>query len=167
MKNAIAVIDSSCVIGLLHLNLLHRLNWQYNIIYVPNNVRKEISRKPAERNKLKKLINKYGITKCDAYDSTSLKLLSVDEHIGAGEAEAIIQAREKSAGTVFIDEKKARKIAERHGLQTKGILGLLLDLKRIGEIKKIKPLILKLQQQSFRFDQALYNKILQQADEDA
>lgn len=166
MGKAIAVIDSSCVIGLLHLNLLHKLNWQYNIIYVPGNVRKEISIKLDTRNKLKKLMNKYGITKCNAYDSASLKLLSVDEHIGSGEAEAIIQAREKSAGTIFIDEKKARKIAERHGLQTKGILGLLLDLKKVGEIKKIKPLILKLQQQSFRFDQTLYKHILQQAGED-
>ncbi len=167
MGKAIAVIDSSCVIGLLHLKLLDKLNWRYNTIYIPGNVRREISKKRDARNKLKKLMNKYGITKCNAYDAASLKLLLVDEHIGSGEAEAIIQAREKNAGTIFIDEKKARKIAERHGLQTKGILGLLLDLKRVGEIKTIKPSILKLQQRGFRFDQTLYKHILQQASEDA
>ena len=167
MGKAIAVIDSSCIIGLLHLELFHKLNWKYNTIYVPGNVRREISKKHDAKKQLKKYMNKYGIKKCKSYDETSLNLLLVDEHIGSGEAEAIIQAREKSAGTIFIDEKKARKIAERHGLQTKGILGLLLDLQRVGEIKTIKPSILKLQQLGFRFDETLYKHILQQAGEDA
>jgi predicted nucleic acid-binding protein len=64
--------------------------------------------------------------------------------IDQGEAEAIIQASERSAVDVLIDERRARRIAEGHSLNVCGLLGLLKDFKRNALIKQVGPLIAKL-----------------------
>ena len=58
-----------------------------------------------------------------------------------GEAEVIALAQELRADLVIIDERLARWHARRLGLNTTGVLGVLLKAKESGLLEEIKPLI--------------------------
>jgi uncharacterized protein len=59
----------------------------------------------------------------------------------AGESEAIALALEVHAEAVLIDEAEARNVAMERGLDTIGVLGILLRAKRKGLLGSIKPVI--------------------------
>ena len=56
-----------------------------------------------------------------------------------GESEAIALAVEAQATTLLIDEKDGRNAARRAGLNTLGVLGVLIRAKEMGEIERVKP----------------------------
>ena len=55
-----------------------------------------------------------------------------------GEAEAIALATEIQAGVLLIDEKEGRSVARQAGLVVRGVLGVLLRAKAMGEIASVK-----------------------------
>ena len=58
-----------------------------------------------------------------------------------GEAEVIMLAKELKADLVIIDEKLARRYAQKEGLKVTGTLGILLKAKKLGLINAVKPLL--------------------------
>jgi predicted nucleic acid-binding protein len=122
----IALVDASPLIALTHLDLARELALFFDRVYVPRAVHEEVNRKGRFRYRLKKLYRSGFFTRCMAANSFDVQLLQAELH--KGEAEALIQAREKQAPYFIGDEKRARAIAELMGRKAVGRLRLLARL---------------------------------------
>jgi len=92
-------------------------------------------------------------------DRKMVKLLKMQ--LGYGESEVIALALEKGIDRVIIDDKQARKVADKLGLKVIGTLGILILAKEKQVIKEVRPLVLSMMEKiNFRIDRALLNKIL-------
>lgn len=144
---AAAVIDASCLICLMHLDLLPKLVVRYDPVFIPRYVLDEVRRKGKRKRRLQEIIEQHPFLEiCDVGDRYTAQLLydrrlNPRTKIHRGEAEAIIQGREREVSQILIDEKEGRKIAEQHSLKVRGTLGILKEFKRLGFIAAVKPLI--------------------------
>lgn len=78
-----------------------------------------------------------------------------------GEAETIALAREEQVPVVLLDEKDARRVARRLGLQVLGTVGLLIWAKRVGTIASLREQLDTLQGLGrFRLSQPVYDEAL-------
>ena len=82
-----------------------------------------------------------------------------------GEAEVIQLAKEARATTVIIDEKKGRRVAKSLGLRVRGTLGILLELKKRGLIKLVKPVIDEMLKEGYYLSSELIAEVLRAAGE--
>lgn len=87
--------------------------------------------------------------------------------LGPGEAETLVLAQELACSVVFVDDLKARKVAQEAGLRTVGVAGFLLAAKQKGLVQEIRPLLEKLLQRGFRLSQVLLERVLKEAGEDS
>lgn len=144
-----AVIDTSCLLNLLHLTLISKIHLCYSTVYIPQFVLSE-AEKWHHPDELRRLLKHYSVLKkCSVGDKHQAELLydpkrNPDAPIDRGEAEAIVQAKERGVSEVLIDERKGTKTAQQHSLSVKGTLGLLRDFKLMGLILKVEPLIAQL-----------------------
>ncbi len=157
----IVVSDSSPLISLAILKKLDLLDQLFDDIYVPNSVYDEITlqTKPHFKelqtfaaNRIKRVQNQ-------------LAVQFLQKELDIGEAEAIVLAKELNISDVLIDEYKGRKIASANGLSPIGTIGVLIQAKRSGLIKAIKPELDKLVANHRRISQDLYDKALELANE--
>lgn len=139
----IAVIDSSPLIHLTHLDLCRELVLFFDVVYIPRAVHREVNRKARFRHRLRKLYKTGRFVRCTAADVINVRLLLAD--VDEGEAEALVQAREKSATFFVGDEKPAREIGEKLGLKCVGTIRLLARLGREGRAAEPRSLVHKLQ----------------------
>ncbi len=91
------------------------------------------------------------------------QILEMD--LDEGEASAIALSLEMKNPILMIDELKGRKVAEKLSLRYSGTFGLILRAKQIGLIKSVKPILEKIKTTNFRFDEKLFEKVLEQAGE--
>jgi predicted nucleic acid-binding protein len=79
-----------------------------------------------------------------------------------GEAEAIALAVEVQADVVLLDERRARRVATRLGLNVVGVLGVLVEAKHQALIPHLKPLLDDLiTRAGFWVSPQLYERVLQ------
>lgn len=90
------------------------------------------------------------------------KLLS---EIDRGECEAIVLAKELNANLLLIDERLGTVKAKEAGLNTIGLLGILVDAKTKGLLVSIKPLIEALEAKGFWIGSKLKKVVLDKANE--
>jgi len=126
----VAVIDSGPLINLVHLGLARELTLYFNVVYVPRAVQREVNKKQRFRYRLQKLFNSGIFERCASSHRWNVELLRID--LDDGEAEALIQAQEKSAAVFIGDETRARAICTNFGLQPVGAVRLLARLHREG-----------------------------------
>jgi len=158
-----AVIDSSCLICLVHLGLASKLGLYFDIVYVPRNVQIEVNRKHRSRYRLNKLFETTIFQRCIGKDETNFLLLAAE--LDAGEAEGLVQAQERGAEFFLVDEKKAREIGMRQGLTLYGTLRLLARLCLEGYAGDIWDLVQKLRsQRNFRVDDEVVRRAITSAD---
>ena len=138
----IAVVDSTPLIYLTHLELCRELALFFDIVYVPRAVQREVNRKARFRYRLRKLYETGFFVRCITADATNVRLLRDD--VDEGEAEALIQAQEKAAVYFIGDDKRAREIGERLGLKCVGTVRLLARLDREGRAHNARDLVRKL-----------------------
>ncbi|MES1245288.1 MAG: DUF3368 domain-containing protein [Acidobacteriota bacterium] len=85
-----------------------------------------------------------------------------------GEAETLALALELKAGLVLLDEQEGRHAASRLGLQPLGVLGILLQAKRLQKIEEVRSRLNALRRQAgFFLGDRLYREVLAQAGEEA
>jgi hypothetical protein len=93
-------------------------------------------------------------------------VIALTQNLDAGEAEAIALALELGSNILLMDEADGRRIAKRHGLQTIGVLGVLLEAKHKGLISAVLPRVDMLQQVAgFYLNQQVYAAVRELAGE--
>src|SRR2546423_7462149 len=85
--------------------------------------------------------------------------------LDVGEAAALSLAQTIGARLILLDERKARRIAARIGLQVAGTLAVLLRARQQGLITAIRPYITQMQSQGRRFHPDLVARLLEDAGE--
>lgn len=85
-------------------------------------------------------------------------------HLDEGEAQALSLAHALGCG-VLMDERRGRQTAIRQGVPLFGVLGVLLQAKRIGKLERIAPALDRMQANGYRVSQALIEAALKLADE--
>lgn len=157
----IIVADSSPIISLAIINHLDLLDKIFDNYFIPEEVYREVTEDDKPYSELLKSFLKNKVKKINNKIALSILTAEVDK----GEAEAIVLALENSIENILIDDLKGRKTAQHHGLNTLGTAGLLLQAKRQGLIKTVKGYLDLLLKNDIRISKALYNKVLQIADE--
>jgi predicted nucleic acid-binding protein len=135
----IAVVDASPLINLTHLGLAGELTLFFDRVYVPRAVQEELNKKGRFRYRLNKLYRTGFFTRCLTANKVDVLLLRAELH--KGEAEALIQAREKQAAYFIGDEKRARTIATNMGRTAVGTLRLLARLNLEGRAPELPDLV--------------------------
>jgi predicted nucleic acid-binding protein len=157
-----AIIDSSCLICLVHLNLAPKLALYFDVVYVPRFVQIEFNRKHRSRYRLNKLFGAGIFQKCMGKDETNFQLLTTE--LDAGEAEGLVQAQERGAEFFLVDERKARAIGARQGLTLYGTLRLLARLSLEGYAEDTWALVRRLRKErGFRVGDELVRKAIASA----
>jgi predicted nucleic acid-binding protein len=64
-----------------------------------------------------------------------------------------------------MDERRGRQAATRQGMRIFGVLGVLLQSKRIGEIESVAPVLKLIQFNGYRVSKALIDETLKLAGE--
>jgi predicted nucleic acid-binding protein len=82
-----------------------------------------------------------------------------------GEAEVLALAQERNADLVIIDERLARRHANRLGMRLTGTLGMLLKAKQLGMIEAVAPVIDQLRQGGIRLGDDVVTEVLRLAGE--
>lgn len=152
----IVISDSSALISLLGVEKLDILGKLFETVMIPEAVYNEVFNKKVSNLDLKKtkFLQIEKVT-----DRKMVKLLKMQ--LGYGESEVIALALEKGIDRVIIDDKQARKVADKLGLKVIGTLGILILAKEKQVIKEVRPLVLSMMEKiNFRIDRALLNKIL-------
>lgn len=87
------------------------------------------------------------------------ELVVLRASLGAGEAEAIVLAKEADADVVLLDERRARSEAARRGIPLTGTVGLLQTARRRGLIDAAYPLLRELQSAGFWLSAELLDRV--------
>jgi predicted nucleic acid-binding protein len=91
---------------------------------------------------------------------------TIPTELDDGEREAIALALETSAQRVLLDEREARQVAHRLGLQVLGTLGILLLAKNSQVIPQVRPLLdSMIGVAQYWVSTTLYEQVLRQARE--
>ena len=85
---------------------------------------------------------------------------AVRERLDPGEAETIALAVECPPPFVLMDEKEGRRAAQRLGLKTVGVVGVLIEAKAHGLIAEVGPLLERLRQEAGFF---LSDRVIREA----
>jgi uncharacterized protein len=159
-----AVVDSSVLINLAHLNLVHELSWFFDRVYVPRAVQKEVNRKGRFRYRLNKLFSTGVLRRCMVANEINVSILQAE--LDLGEAEAIIQAQENDAPFFIGDEKRARDIARNMGRKPVGTLAILARLELDGHAPEITRMVGKLRRDlQFRVSDEIVKQAIRTASE--
>jgi predicted nucleic acid-binding protein len=135
----IVVADTSPIANLLLIGQLDLLAHVYGRVIIPEAVNKEIL-----------ALARFGYDIQSFTDAIWIETIPIAEEVfgdffaadlDKGEAEALCLARELDADWLLIDERKGTAIAKSIGLQTIGVLGILLSAKRRGQVKAVMPLV--------------------------
>jgi predicted nucleic acid-binding protein len=144
------VADSTCLIGLERVGMLHILPQLFDKISIPPAVHSEFGK---EFNWLEQ--EHLAVTPL----VTALRMV-----VGKGEAEAIALAVQNDR-LLITDDKQARAAAKRFGLSVIGTVGILLRAKAGELIDELKPILDDLQDNGFYMSHALREEALRIAGE--
>jgi predicted nucleic acid-binding protein len=140
----IVVSDTSPIRALHHLDLLPLCEALYTSVIVPEAVRRELL-VPTTRCGPIDITSYLGFVIRSPRSSTAI--VGIPSDLDAGESEAIALAVELHANLLLIDERKGDRAARTLGLETVGVLGLLLEAKRQRHIPDVLPLVDRLVQE--------------------
>jgi len=154
------VSNASALINLARIGKLDLLRELYGQIIIPQAVWREVvvegdgqpgadEVKSASWIKTKRVTNRHLVR-------------ALQQDLDAGESEAIALALEVEAELLLMDERLGRGTARHLGLRYVGLIGVLIEAKRKGLIRAIKPYLDALRDAAgFRVEDALYLRVLQ------
>jgi len=160
----ILVLDASALITLARIGRLDLLRELTEKVYIPEAVYDEVVRSGQGRPGSLEVAQAAWISRGQVQDQAATARLRA--HVGRGEAEAIVLARELGADGLILDDATARKIAETEGQKVLGLLGLLIRAKERGIVEALKPILDEMVACGFFIDETLYHSILDRAGEE-
>ncbi len=134
------ICDTSCFIVLANIGSLDLLQKVYGLIFTTPEVALEYGESLPDWIIIEQAVN---------IQMQQLLELQLDK----GESSAIALALGTPECTIILDDIKARRIAERLGLEITGTIGVIIKAKLNGIIPSIKPLIEKVKTTNFRLTQ--------------
>ncbi len=160
------ISDSSVLIALSTIGQLPLLPLRFpEGILIPRAVWHEVVEAGKGQSGADEVSTATWITVCEVRDSPLLSLLQTE--LDYGESEAIALCVEKQADVILLDEKYARRKAQRTGLTVLGTVGILIWAKRSGCINSLRKQLNILQTiGNFHLSRAVYNQALQSVGED-
>jgi uncharacterized protein len=146
-----------------HFDLLRELFGQ---IHIAQGVWAELNHRGLRHPGSREVENAPWITRHDVKNRALVTILRRD--LDRGEAETLALAIELKSDFVLLDEQEGRHAATRLGLHPLGVLGILLQAKRLQKIDEVRSRLDALRQQAgFFLGDRLYQEILAQAGEEA
>ncbi len=89
----------------------------------------------------------------------------LDGNTDAGETEAMLLYKQKSADMLLIDDRRGRRTAKINGINTIGSLGILFSAKQAGLVSKIKTQVEDIAASRIYLSQSLIEAVLKLAAE--
>jgi uncharacterized protein len=123
----IVVSDTSAISGLIQIDRTELLELLYAKVVIPEAVRDEL----LQSHSLPAFIDVLQVLDREA-------VRRLESELDAGEAEAIVIAKEMKADLLLIDENLGRAVALREGLRIIGLLGVLAEAKARGFISSVR-----------------------------
>jgi len=127
--NSIVISDSTTLISLINIERFELLFKFTDTIIISPAVYHEISIKKSSKRILDKYITLSKVTILKPKNNQRIKELLI--RLDLGESESIVLAKEQNL-PLIIDEKRGKKIAQSFGLETIGLVGILLVYKKRG-----------------------------------
>jgi predicted nucleic acid-binding protein len=158
-----AVADTSFLIDLQWLELLETLGQVHTRVLVPERVWDEFA-EDASGAELAAVARIRVIQRTQVSNATLAAAIGTAAE--GGEAEVIALALENRINLVLMDDYRGRKVAQRLGLKTRGILGHLLLLKRLGSIEAVRGYLEKLKERGFFLSEQIIREVLSLAGEE-
>jgi predicted nucleic acid-binding protein len=156
----IVVSDASPLISLAVVGFLDVLQSLYGRVIIPEAVYQEVTGDvPALPGALAIQELQWIVSQPVQNDAM---VRALQDELDHGEAEAIALAVELQADLILIDERRARAIAARMGLNVVGVLGVLVEAKHKALVPLLQPILDSLiAQAGFWVSQQLYERVLQ------
>ena len=160
MKREIVVSNAG---PLIYLSVIHRFSLLGNLfstLLIPEAVYQEVvlqGHGQPGADETKAAIAAGWLCRSSVKDQIAVDALLDELH--AGEAEAIILARELTISRVLLDDRAARSKAQLMGLTVTGTVGTLLLAQQAGVIDDIRPDLDRLVESNFRISRQLYNQL--------
>jgi len=140
----IVVADASPLIALARIRRLELLRTMFGTLLLPEAVRREIVEAGLDKAGAAAVLQADWIEQRTVADTGFVTLLRQD--LGAGEAEAIVLAREIDAGLLLMDERLGRAAAKRLGLRVVGLVGVLIEARERGLLPDAEAVVTELHQ---------------------
>ena len=160
----IVVSDTSLLINLCRVGLGDLPGKLFHEVVIPPEVALEFARLVATVTRFAGLTLPEGIRQ----QSPSVLLPAVQAAAGldAGEAAALSLAVEIQADAILVDERRGHEVARQLGLQTIGVLGVLLRAKSAGMMAELKPVMESLRRDAnFWISESVRREVLRLAGE--
>jgi predicted nucleic acid-binding protein len=133
------VSNTSPIVNLAAIGALDLLRKLYGTVLIPPAVYAEICSAPMDVPGAAVVRQRTWIQPAE-FKPDALTL-ALSERLHPGEAEAIALASHLSADLLLLDERRARKTALRMRIPILGVLGCLIEAKRLGHVPSVKPLL--------------------------
>ena len=158
--NAIVVSDSTTLISLINIERFELLFKFSDSIIITPAVYSEVSVQKASKRILDEYISLSRLTVSKVDDFKKVKELLI--RLDLGESESIVLAKEQNL-PLIIDEKKGKKIALSFGIDTIGLIGILLVYKKKKYLSndEIVTIIQELKEVDFRVSDVLLELLLE------
>jgi predicted nucleic acid-binding protein len=163
MRRPVVVSDSGPLIALAGCGQLGLLNAVFDVIHIPQVVLDETTADRSRRGAadIVAFVHAHAQVHPSRDDAT---YISMAAYLDAGEAQALSLANALGCG-VLMDERRGRQAATRKGMRLFGVLGVLLQAKRIGKIEHLAPVLKLIESNGYRVSKALIDETLKLADE--
>lgn len=156
----VVVSDTSSISNLIQIKLIDILRELYGEIRITPAVQRELFRVSSQVPIIEDL------TWIKIQAPTNQKLVfELLKDLDLGEAESIALAIETNADYLLIDEFLGRQIAEKLEIKIVGILGVLIQAKKLGKISEIARYVSDLRAIGFRLNQQLVQSVLEKLGE--
>jgi predicted nucleic acid-binding protein len=152
------VVDSSSLIILGKLSLLHLLTQLSDELIIPEGVAREVLKGP-RHDRARKWMKEEGKKYKKNIGPIDISIASWD--LGPGEDEVISYCYSNPQYAAIIDDKAAKKCAKTFSIKVKGTLAVLTMARKKELIPEVKPILDQMIKAGFRIKSNLYHKILE------
>ncbi len=159
------VSNTTPIISLLKINRQNILREIFKKIIIPQGVYDEIVAKSEFTKEMDSFHECKFIEIIAVKNEFAVRLLQKQVGLDRGESEAIVLAEDLKSKYLLIDERKGRKVAIDSELNVIGTLGVLVQAKKLGLEKLIKPLLDELINNNIRISNKLYEEVLKSVEE--